>query len=429
MTGRRSEPAGAPGPQRPGAGGIDPADLAEPAVPADQAERSDGAGVGPLDGLRVLDLARVLSGPYVGRMLSDLGADVVKVEPPGGDVTRHWGRQVAGLSGYFTQQNAGKRNIGVDLGAEGGAELVAGLAAVADVVIENFRPGVLARHGLAYDDLCETNPHLVMLSITGFGQTGPETHRQAYAPVLHAESGVLARQAHFDGRPATDFVLSVADTNAALHGLVGVMAALAMRERTGRGAHVDLAMLDAMVATDDYVHHALDGDPAVRLGGQVFPARWGEVLISSEPKYLWAQLRDVHGLVDPTPPGASLTAKIEHRRGAIARWVAAFDDPAALHAALAEANLASAEVRASAQVVDAPSLAHREAFVELDDRAGGTRRVVRAPYRMTGAAVGPRRPAAHRGEHDAEVLAEWLGVGADGVEVLADAGVLGRPAP
>ncbi|MEO1061575.1 MAG: CaiB/BaiF CoA-transferase family protein [Actinomycetota bacterium] len=379
----------------------------------------------PLEGLRVLDLSRVLSGPYVGRMLSDLGADVVKVEPPEGDVTRNWGEERAGLSGFYTQQNAGKRNISVDLKRDGGPELVAELAERADVLIENFRPGVLARFGLSWADLSPRNPRLVMLSITGFGQDGPEAGRQAYAPVLHAESGVLARQARFNELSTTDVVLSVADTNAALHGLVGVLAALQLRERTGVGQHVDLAMLDAMLATDDYVHHAMDDSPIEKLGGQVFDTASGAVLISSEPKYLWAQLRSVHGLVDPTPDGADLATKIACRRTAIAEWVSGFADVTSLGPALEAANLAFAPVREPERVLDSPTVRHRGIAATVDDRQGGTRQVVQSPYRFSDAASGVRGGAPHRGEHNAEVLEDWLDLDGAAVDDLSGRGVLG----
>ena len=144
----------------------------------------------PLAGVRVLDLSRVLAGPFAGRMLSDLGAEVVKLEPPEGDVTRRWGRMRAGLSGYYTQQNAGKQSVCVNLEAPGAAALVRRLASKADVLIENFRPGVMMRHGLAWKDLSADNTRLIMLSISGFGQEGPESHRAAYASVLHAETGI-----------------------------------------------------------------------------------------------------------------------------------------------------------------------------------------------------------------------------------------------
>src|ERR1700692_3961606 len=136
----------------------------------------------PLSGLKVLDFSRVLSGPFAGRMLSDLGADVVKIEPPEGDVTRQWGRVIAGVPGYYHQQNAGKRNISIDLRAEGARELAFELVRRADVLTENYRPDVMGRLGLGYDTLSHINPRLVMLSISGFGAGGPESGRPAYAP-------------------------------------------------------------------------------------------------------------------------------------------------------------------------------------------------------------------------------------------------------
>ena len=154
----------------------------------------------PLAGVKVLDFTRVLAGPFVSRMLSDLGADVVKVEPPEGDMTRGIGRKINDLSGYFTQQNAGKRAICVDLTRPGAAELMLQLAAEADIVLENFRPGIMAGFGLGWEQLSAVNPQLVMLSISGFGQTGPERDRASYAPIIHGETGLLARQQFVTGR-------------------------------------------------------------------------------------------------------------------------------------------------------------------------------------------------------------------------------------
>ena len=220
----------------------------------------------PLDGLKVLDLSRVLAGPFAGRMLSDLGADVVKLEPPDGDLTRLWGRKIAGLAGYYVQQNAGKRNICVDLKAPAGVELARRLAGRADILIENFRPGVMARLGLDYDTLAAGNPGLIMLSISGFGADGPESGRAAYAPIIHAETGLVHGQAERTAlenggdpiRPV-ELVTSLADTNAGLHGLVAALSALHQRHGTGRGQHIDLAMVDATLVTDDRAHYFLDG--------------------------------------------------------------------------------------------------------------------------------------------------------------------------
>ena len=195
----------------------------------------------PLSGIKVLDMSRVLAGPFAGRMLCDLGAEVVKVEPPDKDVTRTLGKKVGTVSGYFHQQNAGKKNISIDLGSSDGIRLVKELVASADILIENFRPGVMHKFGLDWDSLKEINPALIMLSISGFGQEGPEARRAAYAPVIHAETGVTLRQAEKSGGRPVELCMSIADTNAGLHGLVGVLAALHLRTTTGKGQHIDIA--------------------------------------------------------------------------------------------------------------------------------------------------------------------------------------------
>ena len=378
----------------------------------------------PLEGIRVLDLSRVVSGPFAGRMLCDLGADVVKIEPPDGDITRIWGEKRHGISGFYTQQNAGKRNVCVDLRTPEGPAVVRALAAVADVMIENFRPGVLDRFGLGWEQMRETNPALILLSISGFGQTGPETRRQAYASVLHAESGLIARQAAFDRAQATDPILSIADYDAGLHGLVGVLAALHLRHRTGTGQHVDISMLDAMLATDDYAHHALDGSPTVRLGGDVWDAPGGPILVSGALQNTWRTIHTRYHVADPTPPGADLETKVSLRRQAVANWFRSFTDRAALIAALEAGNLAWADVRPAENAFDQPSAVAHGAAASVDDRGGGTRLVVQSPYRFSDATAGVRGGAPRRGEHNTAVLADWLGWGPDRVGELAVAGAL-----
>jgi CoA:oxalate CoA-transferase len=378
----------------------------------------------PLASLRVLDLSRVLAGPFAGRMLADLGADVVKVEPPEGDITRGWGAIRHGIGGYYTQQNAGKRTLCVDLEAPGAAELLLRLAQRADVLIENFRPGVLARHGLGWDRLHALNPRLIVLSISGFGATSPEADRAAYASVLHAESGILARQAEFDAAPHTDPVLSIADTNAGLHGLAGVLAALLQRERTGVGQHVDIGMLDAMLVTDDYAHFALDEYPITRGGGEVWDAPGGPIMITGEFRVLWRVLTAELGVVDPTPPGATLPEKIRARRGAAAAFYRGFPDRASLVAALDRANIAWGDVRSTEAAFASPTAFARGTVALVDDRRGGTRRVVQSPYRFSAATSGVRGSPAYRGEHNREVLGEWLGASVDEIAKLEEDGVL-----
>ncbi len=378
----------------------------------------------PLEDLRVLDLSRVLAGPFAGRMLSDLGAEVVKLEPPEGDVTRAWGKMRAGLSGYYTQQNAGKESVCVNLEAPGSTALVRRLAAQADVVIENFRPGVMARHGLAWKDLSADNPRLVMLSISGFGQEGPESRRPAYASVLHAESGFVLRQAEQDDRSASDPVLSIADMNAGLHGLVAILAAVHLRERTGRGQHLDIAMLDTTLVTDDYANFTLEEIPLIRGGGEVWEAPGGPIMITGDFRMIWKLLRKHEGLVDPTPADASLETKIQLRRDAVAEFFREFPDRAALIRSLDGMNLAWGDVRSNTQAYQSPTAKERGTVARVDDREGGTRPVVQSPYRFSDARSGVRRGSAYRGEHNRSVLERWLGATPEEIEQLETDGVL-----
>ncbi|MEE4361714.1 MAG: CaiB/BaiF CoA-transferase family protein [Pseudomonadales bacterium] len=380
----------------------------------------------PLDGLRVLDFSRVLAGPFAGRMLADLGADVVKIEPPEGDVTRLWGRRVGGIAGYFHQQNAGKRDLCMDLSRPGAAELVHALAERADVILENFRPGVMDRLGIGYAALARVNPRLVMLSISGFGQGGPESGRAAYAPIIHAESGVVAREAALSQRPPRELPVSIADTNASLHGLVALLAALLARERTGRGDHIDIAMLDAMLATDDHLHYALEDAEHTRpMQSEVWDTVIGPVMLSGDFRHLWKQLTAVCGVADPTPPGAALEEKIALRRRAAADFLAQLPDREALVKALDRMNLAWGPVRASRDLAtESPTVQARGTLVEIDDRAGGSRPIVQSPYRFAALDSGVRGPAPHRGEHNEAVLAEWLGLAPERIAALRDAGIL-----
>lgn len=378
----------------------------------------------PLDGLKVLDLSRVLAGPLAGRMLSDLGADVVKVEPPDGDLTRLWGAVRGGIPGYFHQQNAGKRDICVDLARPGGVEVVRRLAAKADLVIENFRPGVLDRLGLGYAVLKSMREDIVLLSISGFGQDGPESRRTAYAAAIHAESGLVQRQAR-DGRPASDIQMSVGDTNASLHGLVAALAALRLRDRTGVGQHIDIAMLDAMLVTDDQLHYDLEDsrDTAPQLS-EIWPTGAGAVLIAGDFRHVWRQLATRVGVADPTPPGASLTDKIRLRRAAAAGFFAALGTKDEVRKAMETMNLAWGDVRSSADVRESPTVRHRGAIADVDDRAGGSRPIAQSPYRFSNALAGVRGVAPHRGEHNAEVLADWLDCGPDEIAQWRKSGVL-----
>ncbi len=379
----------------------------------------------PLAGLKVLDFSRVLAGPFAGRMLSDLGADVVKVEPPDGDVTRLWGKVIGGVPGYYHQQNAGKRDISIDLRHPDAKDLVFELVGKADILIENYRPDVMPRLGLGYPDLSAANPRLIMLSISGFGANGPESRRPAYAPIVHAEVGLLARAVRRGKVASRDLPLSVADTNAALHGLVAVLSAVILRERTGRGQHIDIAMVDATMVTDDQLHYELeDSEDTMGLPNDVWETGAGPILISADFRYLWRLLTTHAGLREPDSAGQGLEAKIATRRATVEAYLRGLSTWDQVDAAMAQINTAWGRVRDGAALWDQPTVRHRGSITQIDDRAGGTRSIPQSPYRFSDARAGVRGPAPHLGEHNGEVLEEWIGRSPAQVARLIESGVL-----
>ena len=378
----------------------------------------------PLAGLKVLDFSRVLAGPFAGRMLSDLGAEVVKVEPPDGDVTRYWGHEVANITGYFHQQNAGKKNICIDLRAPDAPNLVKQLAANADIVIENYRPDVMDRLGVGYTDLDAVNERLIMLSISGFGRDGPESTRPAYAPVIHAEAGLIARSTLKDGVKHHDLPLSVADTNASLHGLVGVLAALHMRHRTGKGQHIDMAMIDATVATDDQIHYDLEGaNETGPMPNEIWESGIGPVLLSTDFRLLFRSLTEL-GLEDPSNPMMELKEKISLRRKAVGDFLNTLDTLEDFSAAMKSMHVAWGEVRSPENLRDQKTIIRRGSITDIDDRNGGTRPITQSPYRFSNAKSGVRGPAAHRGEHFNEVLKGWLSMNDKDISQLREDNVV-----
>ena len=203
---------------------------------------------GPLDGIRVLDFSMFLAGPYCSRLMADMGAEIIKVEPPGGDFLRHAPPVRGGHSAYFGHMNCGKKSLELDLKGEGGQELIRRLVKNVDVVLENFRPGVMARLGLDYDSLAALKPDLIFCSVSGYGQNGPDAGKAAFAPIIHAASGYDLIMMHYQGdadRPPSTRS-TVADILGATHAFGAINAALVQRLRTGRGQHIDVAMMDAM---------------------------------------------------------------------------------------------------------------------------------------------------------------------------------------
>ena len=275
----------------------------------------------PLEGIRVVDFSRVLAGPHCAKTLLDLGATVTKIEPPGGDLSRRAFPHEGQISGYYAQQNAGKRNLSIDLNVPGAREIVVELCNRADVIVENFRPGALEAFALDHDTIAQTNPGVVYASISGYGQHGPWRSRMAYAPTVQAETGITANTVdHFarTGQLRSD-ALSHADVYSGLHATIAILAALAHRERTGQGGYVDVAMAAVMVSINERVHADLSdaelGDERTILGatdGPFFTGPGGEQFASpmslvgsmSFPFYLAAMRRPDLG-EDPHHPGAA----------------------------------------------------------------------------------------------------------------------------
>ena len=379
----------------------------------------------PLSGVRVLDMSRVFAGPVAGRAFADLGADVVKIESPEGDITRLWGHKIAGLSTYFTQQNCGKRNVCVDLQHDDGRELVARLAGEADVLLENFRPGVMARFGLDWPTLSARHPELIMLSISGFGQEGPESQRAAYASVIHAEAGLIEPRDGGPGPLDIDLPVSAADVLSGMHGVIAVMAALRVRDSTGIGQYIDMAMMDAMTFSSDIIVMSLDGYKASEsVKGEVWDTAAGPMMITGGLRWIWHQLAATHDLHDPTPKDADVADKVASRTRIITDFLCSLPDRESVIRAFEDANLAWAELRQGRDVIESPTLRARGSVVEIDDRAGGKREVIGSPYRMSVSDTSDPGVAAHRGEHNREVLAEWLGCERSEIEALVAGEVL-----
>jgi crotonobetainyl-CoA:carnitine CoA-transferase CaiB-like acyl-CoA transferase len=409
----------------------------------------------PLTGIRVVDFSRVLAGPHCAQNLLDLGAEVIKIEPPSGDMARRAYPRIGEISGYYAQQNAGKRNISIDLNVEGAREIALRLCDEADIIVENFRPGTLAGFGLGYADVAARNPDVVYASISGYGQHGSWRSRAAYAPTVQAETGITQMSnAHWDTPPddPRSDSLSHADVYSGLHAAIAILAALNERSVTGRGQYIDVAMASVMLAINERVHVDLSdaelGDEPPILGatdcvffvgpdGKRFISPVSLVSSFSFPFYL-AAMRRPDLAADPrfgTPQDRrrNLDALIE----IVQRWIWTFTDVASLDAQLDEAKIPIGALRGIAEFAETDWAAQWGATRTVPDRAGGHIAVPGRPWHFTGtakpngdadttetvAAGEPDRQPARQGEHNEEVLRE-LGYNEDEISEFTDRGVL-----
>jgi crotonobetainyl-CoA:carnitine CoA-transferase CaiB-like acyl-CoA transferase len=374
----------------------------------------------------VLDCSRVLAGPYAGRLLADLGAEVVKLEPPAGDDSREVApKRDRGMSGLYTWANVGKRNVCIDLAKPEGRALAQGLAARCDAVIENFRPGVAERLGLGWEALRARNPRAVLVSVSAFGADSSWRARRGFAHVVHAAAGVLHDQAQRSGQPVAPLAQAFGDVATALHATIALLAALREVARSGEGQHVEIAMFDATLASYTETVFALLDPPEARDTSLLFDAGpHGSLAVAGARPHVWRLLRERHALPDPAPPGAPVAEKARLRTRAIEAWLASQPSPEALVAAVEAAGLACAPVTPLRDALTGPLARERALLAEVDDRRGGRRPVVRSPWRFSRSQAGVRGPAPRRGEHNAEVLREILGYDTARIEALRAAGVL-----
>jgi crotonobetainyl-CoA:carnitine CoA-transferase CaiB-like acyl-CoA transferase len=374
---------------------------------------------GALQGLRVIDVTQVMAGPYCTMLLADLGADVIKVEPPSGDSTRRMPGAVGTDSPSFNAVNRGKRSLVVNLKTTEGAEMLRRLARTADILVENYRPGVMAALGLDYARLAALNPRLIYASISGYGQSGPMKHKGGFDLVAQGVSGIMSVTGEPGGAPMKSSI-PLTDLGAALFALVGVLAALEHRHQTGEGQHIDTSLLDAGVglsvweATEYFsgrgVPERLGSAHRMSAPYQAFRCADGYITIGAANDRTFGRLCDVLGHPEWAQAQefktdglrarhrVDLASKIESITSGSARshWLTLFDAN----------NIPCGPINDYAQVFDDPQVLARELVVDVDHPTLGPMRALGSPIKMSATPPDVSRRAPLLGEHSEDILRE-----------------------
>ena len=391
--------------------------------------KAGGANPGPLAGVRVLELARILAGPWAGQLLADLGADVIKVERSGaGDDTRAWGPPfVPAADGghlgaaYFHSANRGKRSIEVDFASAEGQRIVKKLAARSDVLIENFKVGGLAKFGLDYKSLSPDNPRLVYCSVTGFGQTGPSAPRAGYDLMAQGIGGMMGLTGTADGEPMRVGV-AVSDIFSGIYAVVGILAALLRRQETGKGGYVDAALVDSTVGVLSFqaLNYLVSGELPKRIGNthpnlvpyQVFAVADGRIIIATGNDGQFIKLCGILGApqLAEVPEYKDNKGRLAHRAdlvGKLSALTAQFKRDELLQK-LESAGIPAGPINDLEQVFSDPQVIHRGMRLELksDAAKGGIIPGLRSPIMLDGTPAASDRPAPRLGEHTEEILRE-----------------------
>ena len=385
---------------------------------------------GPLSHVRVLDLSRVLAGPWAGQNLADLGAEVIKVERPKvGDDSRAfgppWVKDKGGRdtkdSAYFTSANRGKKSITVNVAKPAGQALVLALARECDVLIENYKHGDLARYGLGYDDMRSVNPRLIYCSVTGFGQTGPYRERPGYDFMIQGMGGMMSVTGEPDGAPGGGpqrAGVPIADIITGMYASIAICAALANRAQTGKGQHLDLALLDSQIALLAYqnTNYFSTGKPPGRIGNlhpnivpyQPFKSSDGEVIVACGNDNLFRKFCNAAGRPElAADPRFATNGKRVENRAELTRLIQAIfagKTTAEWLALLEGAGVPNGPINNIAQVFEEPQVRARGVKIELDHAAAGKLPLVASPMRFSGTPLEYRLPPPLLGEHTDEVL-------------------------
>lgn len=378
-------------------------------------------------GYRVIDFSTTIAGPHCTRLLADLGAEVIKIEPPGGEMMRLRPPLRNGASGMYGQLNAGKKSLVLDLKTPAAVAAVKQLVATADIVVENYRPGIMKKFGLDYGVLSQINPALIYCSISGYGQDGPSANQPAYAPVIHASSGFdLAHLAYQPDRDRPDYCgIFIADVLAGTYAFGAIATALEQRHRTGDGQHIDTSMLESMMSLTLIEMQAAQFDmppqPSRPLFGPIETAD-GYVNLSVASERTFEGMAMAAGredwLTDPR------FAEYIQRRVNWGVLIDEFEDWSSTQSSadcleiLANNNVPAAAYRSVREAMADPQLVHRGAFGDVTD-AGGTLKVLNPPFRMTGTLAHAGTSIAALGEHSREVLSA-AGLSADDIASLVD---------
>ena len=405
---------------------------------------------GALSHIRVLDLSRVLAGPWAGQILADLGAEVIKVERPGsGDDTRHWGppflKDAAGENtseaAYYLSANRNKQSLTVDFTRPEGQRLVREMVAKADILIENFKVGGLAAYGLDYPSLKALNPRLIYCSITGFGQDGPYAKRAGYDFMIQGLGGLMSLTGRADDEAGAGPVkvgVALTDILTGLYSTAAILAALASRDQTGNGQHIDMALLDVQVAclANQAMNYLTTGVAPRRLGNahpnivpyQDFPTADGDIILTVGNDGQFRKFCEVAGLPDlaADPRFSTNQARVAHRAELIPliRQATVFKTTAEWLAALEQAGVPCGPINDLQQLFADPQVQARGLRVELPHPLAGSVPQVASPIRLSATPVQYRNAPPLLGEHTEQVLQQWLGLSLERIAELRQAGVL-----